>query len=57
MNLDSGDCFDVCGSRDVGMRSAWLKHHSDRRNRRVAVDTDVPVITSLDERPGLRGTG
>ena len=46
--------FDVCGSRDVGMRPVWLKHHSVRRNW-PDVDTDVPVITSLDELPGLCG--
>ena len=64
MKLDPGDCFyvgddyqfDVCGSRGVGMRPVWLKHHSVRRNW-PDVDTDVPVITSLDELPGLCGTG
>ena len=62
MKLDPGECvyvgddyrFDVCGSRDVGMRPVWLKHHSVRRNW-PDVDTDVPVITSLDELPGLCG--
>ena len=58
MKLDPGDCFyvgddyrfDVCGSRDVGMRPVWLKHRSVRRTW-PDVDTDVPVITSLDELP------
>ena len=60
MGLDPGECFyvgdeyrfDVCGSRDVGMRPVWLKHRSVGRNW-PDVDTDVPVITSLDELPGL----
>ena len=63
MRLDPGECFyvgddyrfDVCGSRDVGMRPVWLKHRSVRRNWPDIVDTDVPVITSLDELPGLCG--
>ena len=63
MKLDPGECFyvgddygfDVCGSRDIGMRPVWLKHHSVDRNW-PAVDTDVSVITSLDELPGLCGT-
>ena len=58
MKLDPGDCFyvgddyrfDVCGARDVGMRPVWLKHRSVRRTW-PDVDTDVPVITSLDELP------
>ena len=62
MKLDPGECFyvgddyrfDVCGSRDVGMRPVWLKHRSVRRNW-PDIDTDVPVITSLDELPGLCG--
>ena len=62
MKLDPGDCFyvgddyrfDVCGSRDVGMRPVWLKHRSVRRNW-PDIDTDVPVITSLDELTGLCG--
>ena len=60
MNLDPCECvyvgddyrFDVCGSRDVGMQPVWLKHRSVRRNW-PDVDADVPVITSLDELPGL----
>ena len=60
MNLDAGDCFyvgddyrfDVCGSREVGMRPVWLKHHSVNRTW-PDVDTVVPVITSLEELPGL----
>ena len=63
MKLDPGECcyvgddyrFDVCGSRDVGMRPVWLKHRSVSRNW-PDVDTDVAVITSLDELPGLCGT-
>ena len=62
MELDPDDCFyvgddyefDVCGSRAVGMRPVWLKHRSVRRNW-PEVDTDVPVITSLDELPSLCG--
>ena len=62
MTLDPGECFyvgddyrfDVCGSRDVGMRPVWLKHRSVRRNWPDG-DTDVPVITSLDELPSLCG--
>ena len=64
MNLDSGDCFDVGdddrfdvgGSRDVGMRPVWLKHHCVRRTCPVVVDTCVPMITPLDELPRLCGT-
>ena len=60
MKLDPGECFyvgddyrfDVCGSRDAGMRPVWLKHRSVRRNW-PDVDTDAPVITSLDELPSL----
>ena len=63
MKLDPGECFyvgddyrfDVCGSRDVGMRPVWLKHRAVDRNW-PDVDADVPVITSLDELPGLCGT-
>ena len=63
MKLDPGGCFyvgddyrfDVCGSRDVGMRPIWLQHRSVRRNW-PDIDTDVPVITSLDELPDLCGT-
>ena len=63
MKLDPGECFyvgddyrfDVCGARDAGMRPVWLKHHSVRRNWPDIVDTDVAVITSLDELPGLCG--
>ena len=64
MKLDPGECFyvgddyrfDVCGSRDVGMKPVWLKHRSVRRNWPDVVDTDVAVITSLAELPGLCGT-
>ena len=60
MKLDAGDClyvgddyrFDVCGARDAGMRAVWLQHHSVARSW-PDVDTDVAVITSLDELPGL----
>ena len=63
MKLDPGDCFyvgddyrfDVCGSRDAGLRPIWLKHRSVHRNW-PDVDTDVPVITSLDELPNLCGS-
>ena len=63
MRLDPGECFyvgddyrfDVCGSRDVGMRPVWLKHHCVGRNW-PDVDTDVPVITTLAELPSLCGT-
>ncbi len=63
MKLDPGDCFyvgddyrfDVCGSRDAGLRPIWLKHRSVRRNW-PDVDADVPVITSLDELPNLCGS-
>ena len=64
MKLDPRECFyvgddyrfDVCGSRDVGMRPVWLKHRSVRRNWPDVVDTDVAVITSLDELPSLCAT-
>ena len=60
MKLDPDECFyvgddyrfDVCGSRDVGMRPVWLKHRSVDRKWPV-VDTDVPVITSLEALPSL----
>ena len=63
MKLDPDECFyvgddyrfDVCGSRDAGMRPVWLKHRSVRRNWPL-VDTDVPVITSLEALPSLCGT-
>ena len=63
MKLDPGECFyvgddyrfDVCGSRDVGMRPVWLKHRAVGRNW-PDIDADVPMITSLDELPGLCGT-
>ena len=63
MKLEPGECFyvgddyrfDVCGSRDAGMRPVWLKHRSVRRTW-PDIDTDVPVITSLDELPGLCAT-
>ena len=63
MKLDPGDCFyvgddyrfDVCGSRDAGLRPIWLKHRSVRRNW-PDVDANVPVITSLDELPNLCGS-
>ena len=62
MKLDPDEClyvgddyrFDVCGARDVGMRPVWLKHRSVGRNWPV-VDTDVPVITSLEALPSLCG--
>jgi HAD superfamily hydrolase (TIGR01549 family) len=43
---------DVCGARDVGMHPVWLKHRSVKRNY-PDVQSDVPVITSLDELPEL----
>ena len=63
MELHPRDCFyvgddyefDVCGSRAVGMRPVWLKHRSVRR-KWPEVDTDVPVITSLDELLSLCAT-
>lgn len=56
LGLDAGDCIyvgddyriDVCGSRDAGMNPVWLKHHSVSRHW-PDVETNVPVITSLDE--------
>jgi len=43
---------DICGARKVGIQPVWLKHRSVRRNY-PDVQTDVPVITSLDELAGL----
>jgi putative hydrolase of the HAD superfamily len=39
--------IDVCGSGAVGMHPIWLRHKSVRRNW-PAVETDVPVIDSLE---------
>ena len=39
---------DIQGALNSGISAIWLKHHSTERNW-PAVDTTVPVITSLDE--------
>jgi len=40
--------IDVCGAQDAGLHAIWLQHHSVRRNW-PAVETSVPVITSLEQ--------
>ena len=39
--------IDICGASNVGIQPIWLKHYSVRRSWPV-VDTEIPVITSLD---------
>jgi putative hydrolase of the HAD superfamily len=45
-----GDDFriDICGAKDAGLHPVWLKHHLVKRTW-PEVETEVPVITSLDE--------
>ena len=45
-----GDDFriDICGAKDAGLHPVWLKHHLVKRTW-PDVETEVPVITSLDE--------
>ena len=40
--------IDICGARDVGMHTIWLKHHTVQRNWPDVKDS-VPVITNLAE--------
>ena len=47
--------IDVCGARDAGLKTVWHKHHTVKRNY-PEVDTDVPVITSLNELPPVLET-
>ena len=47
--------IDVCGARDAGLYSVWLKHHTVKRNY-PEVDEDAPVITSLKELPPVLET-
>jgi FMN phosphatase YigB (HAD superfamily) len=44
--------IDICGARQAGLNPVWLKHESIRRNW-PDVQTDVPVITRLDQLFGL----
>jgi HAD superfamily hydrolase (TIGR01549 family) len=44
---------DVCGSREAGLHPVWIRHAGVKRTW-PAVETDVPVITRLDELFGLR---
>jgi HAD superfamily hydrolase (TIGR01549 family) len=44
---------DVCGARDAGLHPVWIQHATVQRTW-PAVETDVPVITRLDELFGLR---
>jgi HAD superfamily hydrolase (TIGR01549 family) len=44
---------DVRGARDAGLHAVWIQHAGVKRNW-PAVETDVPVITRLDELLGLR---
>lgn len=43
---------DICGASDVGIYPIWLQHHSVQRAW-PEVETTVPVITSLEQLPGL----
>ena len=40
--------IDICGARESGLHSVWLKHHSVQRNW-PEVQTRAPVITSLNQ--------
>jgi len=44
--------IDMCGARDAGLAAVWLKHESVRRNW-PEVKAEFPVITRLDQLPGL----
>jgi HAD superfamily hydrolase (TIGR01549 family) len=44
---------DVCGARGAGLHAVWIQHAGVKRTW-PAVETDVPVITRLDELYGLR---
>ncbi|HSL39158.1 MAG TPA: HAD family hydrolase [Desulforhopalus sp.] len=43
---------DVCGARGAGLHPVWIRHASVKRTW-PEVETDVPVITRLDELLGL----
>jgi putative hydrolase of the HAD superfamily len=40
--------IDVCGARDAGLHTVWLKHHSVSRSW-PEVQTSTPIIRHLDE--------
>jgi len=40
--------IDICGAREAGLHPVWIKHHLVKRNW-PDVDTDIPVISSLDK--------
>lgn len=44
--------IDIRGSQYAGLHPVWLKHHSVNRNW-PDVQTDVPIITGLDQLPEL----
>ena len=44
--------IDINGAGDAGLLPVWLKHHSVRRNW-PQVESRVPVISSLEQLPGL----
>jgi len=50
---------DICGARKAGLKAVWIKHASVQRHW-LEVETDVPVITSLEpllDLPALLGDG
>jgi len=46
--------IDICGARNVGIQPIWIQHRSVRRSW-PAVETSVPIITSLDTLLSLKG--
>jgi HAD superfamily hydrolase (TIGR01549 family) len=46
--------IDICGARNVGIQPIWIQHQSVHRSW-PAVETSVPIITSLDPLLSLEG--
>jgi putative hydrolase of the HAD superfamily len=40
--------IDICGAKDAGLHSVWIKHHLVKRNW-PDVETEVPIISSLNQ--------
>jgi HAD superfamily hydrolase (TIGR01549 family) len=46
--------IDICGARNAGIQPVWIQHESVQRSW-PAVETSVPIITTLDPLLSLKG--